>query len=147
MKSYLKYFSQSPGCFCNFGLLIFCVTPFILMGYLRFFIASLAALPYSQQQHSDTKIQFSVVSFIQIAIGALTPFLIGVIFIHLSKLLHNSMLKRVTHAPMLFFHSNPLGRIINRFSKDTAMADSVITSQVMVWLQVSSTKSRCFSPL
>ena len=59
---------------------------------------------------------------------------------HLSNSLHNTMLKRVAHAPMLFFNSNPMGRIINRFSKDTAMADSVVTFQVIQWLQVSSSE-------
>ena len=59
------------------------------------------------------------------------------IFVSLSNSLHNSMLKRVAHAPMRFFTSNPLGRIINRFSKDRAMADSVVTYQVIQWLQVS----------
>ena len=49
LKTYVEYFSQSPGCFCNLVLLGFSVTPFVLMGYLRFFIASWAALPLSQQ--------------------------------------------------------------------------------------------------
>ena len=136
-KTYVQYFSQSPGCFCNLGLLALSAVPFALMGYLRFFIASWAALPYSQQQQSGTKLQFIVVSVIQVGIAGFTTFVIGVIFIHLSNSLHNSMLKRVVQAPMRFFHSNPLGRIINRFSKDTAMADSVVASQVMFWLQVS----------
>ena len=146
-KTYVQYFSQSPGCFCNLGLLALSAVPFALMGYLRFFIASWAALPYSQQEHSDTKIQFTILSSIQIGIAGLTAFLIGAVLIHLSNSLHNSMLQRVAHAPMQFFHSNPLGRIINRFSKDTAMGDSVVTSQIMVWLQVSFTESRCSSPL
>ena len=47
------------------------------------------------------------------------------------------MLRRVVRAPMRFFYSNPLGRIINRFSKDTAMADSVVVLQTMQVLQVS----------
>ena len=34
------------------------------------------------------------------------------------------MLKKVARAPTSFFDSNPLGRILNRFSKDTTVLDS-----------------------
>ena len=141
MKTYMQYVSQPSGCACGLGLVALSAIPFALMGYLRFFIASWVALPYSQQQHLDTKIQFSVVSVFQVGIAGLSIFLTGALLIHLSNSLHNSMLNRVVHAPMRFFNSNPLGRIINRFSKDTAMADSVVTFLVMIWIQVSCTKS------
>jgi ATP-binding cassette subfamily C (CFTR/MRP) protein 4 len=32
--------------------------------------------------------------------------------------LHNSMLLRVLRAPLAFFHTNPAGRVLNRFSND-----------------------------
>ena len=35
-----------------------------------------------------------------------------------SKLIHNALLDRVLKSPMSFFDTNPLGRIINRFSAD-----------------------------
>ena len=82
-----------------------------------------------------------MISLSSILILGLTTFLIGALFVHLSHSLHNSMLRRVVHAPMRFFYSNPLGRIINRFSKDTAMADSVVVLQTMQVLQVSSSHS------
>ena len=77
-----------------------------------------------------------MISVVAIGISGAMAFLIVAIFVHLSNTLHNSMLRRVAHAPMRFFNSNPLGRIINRFSKDTAMADSVVTFQAVQWLQV-----------
>ncbi|KAG2430853.1 hypothetical protein HXX76_009827 [Chlamydomonas incerta] len=40
--------------------------------------------------------------------------------------LHNKMLKRVLRAPLSFFHSNPAGRIINRFSKDQGLVDDLL---------------------
>ena len=68
---------------------------------------------------------------------------VGLLFIHLSHSLNNSMLRRVVHSPMSFFYSNPLGRIINRFSRDTATADSVVAFQTMQTIQVSPTLLRC----
>ena len=40
-----------------------------------------------------------------------------------STRLHTSMLKTVLHSPLKFFHTNPTGRILNRFSKDMGMQD------------------------
>lgn len=34
-----------------------------------------------------------------------------------SRNLHNTMFQGVTRARMYFFHTNPSGRILNRFSK------------------------------
>lgn len=96
------------------------------------------SLPLAEQQLSQYKREFIIISLISLIISGLTAFIIGAVFIHLANTLHNTMLKRIAHAPMQFFNSNPLGRIINRFSKDTAMADSVVTFQMIGWLQVSS---------
>ena len=38
--------------------------------------------------------------------------------INASRSLHNKMLDCVVHAPMKFFDTTPLGRIVNRFAKD-----------------------------
>ncbi|CAI5991998.1 unnamed protein product [Closterium sp. NIES-64] len=37
--------------------------------------------------------------------------------------LHDAMLAAILRAPMSFFHTNPVGRLINRFTKDTADID------------------------
>ena len=117
--------------------LLFAATPFLLLGYLRYFIAKWAGLPITEQQHSTYKIQFASLSLVSVGVAGFTAFSIGALFLHLSNALHNSLLERVTRAPMSFFNSNPLGRIMTRFSKDTAMADSIVPFQVMLWLQVS----------
>ncbi|CAN0453231.1 unnamed protein product, partial [Discosporangium mesarthrocarpum] len=36
-----------------------------------------------------------------------------------SKRLHGNLLQRVLHAPVAFFDTTPVGRIVQRFSKDT----------------------------
>ncbi|PNW79862.1 hypothetical protein CHLRE_08g369720v5 [Chlamydomonas reinhardtii] len=40
--------------------------------------------------------------------------------------LHNKILTRVLRAPLSFFHSNPAGRIVNRFSKDQGLVDDLL---------------------
>ncbi|KAM3955592.1 putative multidrug resistance-associated protein lethal(2)03659 [Aphomia sociella] len=43
-----------------------------------------------------------------------------------SVMLHDSMFRGVTNAPMWFFHHNPSGRILNRFSKDMGQVDTLL---------------------
>ncbi|KAI0783557.1 P-loop containing nucleoside triphosphate hydrolase protein [Abortiporus biennis] len=57
-------------------------------------------------------------------------FLMGGMFSFLtyfaSRELHRRAIKRVMHAPMSFFETTPLGRIMNRFSKDMDTIDNTL---------------------
>ena len=46
--------------------------------------------------------------------------------INSSNHLHNSMLSAVLKAPVLFFDTNPIGRILNRFSRDIGIMDELL---------------------
>lgn len=76
-------------------------------------------------------------SIINIVVAILATFSVVSLSLYLSFKLHNQMVESVTRAPVLFFDSNPLGRIINRFSKDTANADGSVPLQLIVFLGVS----------
>eukprot|EP00210_Caulerpa_lentillifera_P007919 g7560.t1 len=57
------------------------------------------------------------------------------LLLHGSTQLHNTMLKRVLHAPISFFHTNPAGRILNRFSDGLGRLDEEIllfTADVLI---------------
>lgn len=43
--------------------------------------------------------------------------------LYAARRLHEAMLNSILRAPMVFFHTNPLGRIINRFAKDLGDID------------------------
>ncbi|XP_071921349.1 ABC transporter C family member 12-like isoform X1 [Coffea arabica] len=51
-----------------------------------------------------------------------------------AKRLHDSMLHSILKAPMVFFHTNPTGRIINRFSKDIGDIDRNVANFVNMFL-------------
>ncbi|KAH9270061.1 hypothetical protein BASA83_007891 [Batrachochytrium salamandrivorans] len=46
--------------------------------------------------------------------------------IHAARILHDQMLNRVVRLPQSFFDTTPLGRILNRFSKDQYTIDEVL---------------------
>ncbi|KAI6025090.1 hypothetical protein PISMIDRAFT_27312 [Pisolithus microcarpus 441] len=61
---------------------------------------------------------------------AFTMFFVGFVFALLtyyaSQNLHERAIYRVLHAPMSFFETTPLGRIMNRFAKDIDSIDNLI---------------------
>lgn len=50
------------------------------------------------------------------------------------RILHADMLKNSLASPMSFFDVTPLGRIMNRFSKDIDVLDTVIPRVVESWI-------------
>jgi ATP-binding cassette subfamily C (CFTR/MRP) protein 1 len=59
---------------------------------------------------------FTLVSTISITLACL----------HGAKILHNEMLVHMMRAPISHFDTTPMGRILNRFSKDIDVADTVL---------------------
>ena len=45
--------------------------------------------------------------------------------------LHTDMLNTIVRAPVTFFDANPAGRVINRFSKDTMLTDSMLKRLIL----------------
>jgi ABC-type multidrug transport system fused ATPase/permease subunit len=53
-----------------------------------------------------------------------------------AKNLHNDALSGVLKAPLSFFETNPLGRIINRFSKDQDQVDNMLIDSFRLFIMV-----------
>ena len=53
-----------------------------------------------------------------------------------SENLHNNMVTAILKAPVLFFDSNPIGRILNRFSKDIGGMDEVLPKTFLFAVQM-----------
>jgi len=53
-----------------------------------------------------------------------------------SKHLHDSMMSAVLKAPVLFFDTNPVGRIINRFSRDIGIMDELLPDEFLQAVQI-----------
>ena len=53
-----------------------------------------------------------------------------------SERLHDKMVLAVLQAPVLFFDSNPVGRIMNRFSEDVGCLDEMLPKQFLAAIQL-----------
>ncbi|KAL6218068.1 hypothetical protein ACLB2K_011285 [Fragaria x ananassa] len=91
---------------------------------------------------------FYMLIFVILSIGQVTVTLTNSFWLITSSLrasqnLHDALLHAVLKAPMLFFHTNPTGRMINRFAKDLDdidhnVADYINTFLGQVWQLLSS---------
>ena len=64
----------------------------------------------------------------------LSTFAIAIASFFASKTLHNKMLNNILSTPMSFFDTTPLGRILNRFSKDVNIIDETLPRSVRMFL-------------
>ena len=55
-----------------------------------------------------------------------------------SERLHDKMVVTILQAPVLFFDSNPVGRILNRFSKDVGCMDELLPKRFLLAIQYGS---------
>ena len=46
--------------------------------------------------------------------------------VHASTHIHDATTLRVMRAPLSFFHTNPVGRMLNRFSRDLGVIDDLL---------------------
>ncbi|KAG7963324.1 hypothetical protein I3843_09G112700 [Carya illinoinensis] len=77
---------------------------------------------------------YALLSFGQVAVTLGNSFWLIISSLRAAKRLHDSMLNSVLRAPMIFFHTNPTGRIINRFAKDLGDIDRNVANFMNMFL-------------
>ncbi|XP_074563219.1 ABC transporter C family member 2-like [Curcuma longa] len=81
---------------------------------------------------------YALLSFGQVLVTLTNSYWLIISSLYAAKRLHDAMLHSILRAPMVFFHTNPLGRIINRFAKDLGDIDRNVAVFVNMFLgQVS----------
>lgn len=73
-------------------------------------------------------------AFFTVLFAAIEFALLGYFNITSSELLNVKAMQRIMHAPMSYFESTPLGRILNRFSKDTDALDNEIGEELRLFI-------------
>ncbi|KAJ6885754.1 ABC transporter C family member 12-like isoform X4 [Populus alba x Populus x berolinensis] len=80
---------------------------------------------------------YGLLSFGQVTVTLANSYWLVNSSLHASKRLHDAMLDSILRAPMLFFHTNPTGRIINRFAKDVGEIDRNVANSANNFLNLA----------
>ena len=93
-------------------------------------------MPFEQQKSYTTLLVYG-----SIVMGSLFLTLISSCCFYLAALkasenLHDQLTKAVLKAPVLFFDTNPVGRILNRFSKDVGCMDDILPGEFLFAIQL-----------
>ncbi|XP_042316522.1 ATP-binding cassette sub-family C member 4 isoform X2 [Sceloporus undulatus] len=75
---------------------------------------------------------FTVVT---VLFGILRTILMFHVLVNAAQTLHDSMFQSILKAPVLFFDTNPIGRILNRFSKDIGHLDDLLPLTFLDFVQ------------
>ncbi|KAK2998796.1 hypothetical protein RJ639_023994, partial [Escallonia herrerae] len=77
---------------------------------------------------------YAILSFGQVMVTLANSFWLIKSSLYAARRLHDAMLNSILRAPMVFFHTNPTGRIINRFAKDLGDIDRNVANFVNMFL-------------
>ncbi|PRQ29587.1 putative xenobiotic-transporting ATPase [Rosa chinensis] len=86
---------------------------------------------------------YAILSIVQVTVTLMNSFWLITSSLHAARNLHDSLLHAILKAPMVFFHTNPTGRMINRFAKDLGDIDRNVANFMnsflgRVWQLLSS---------
>jgi len=134
-SDYRDFFSHSYGTCGIVTLLILCVICAVGQLLPSIWLTEWLSQDLEQQQESKYPIVFTimVIFFILITMGR--SLVIFKIVLEGATNLHNTMTQSVLRANILFFDSNPIGRIVTRFSKDLIVFDLVVPVLLIISLQ------------
>ena len=130
LETYLNYMRAMGGLWVGFALLVlFCVTQASVLVTIAF-VGKWAERPLVQQKEWNIVGPIIGLSVSVILFSVVRAFVSFQLTIAASRRLHDRMTKAVLRAKIEFFDTNPLGRIMNRFSADVGSNDDLLPTTI-----------------
>ena len=92
-------------------------------------------LPTKQQDKTNLTVYGCLVGA-SIIFAIIRAYVFLLVCLRCSERLHDNMVVALLQAPVLFFDSNPAGRILNRFSKDVGCMDELLPLRFLFSIQM-----------
>lgn len=135
VSDYVKLFSFSYGTWAI--MLFFMQTLFcsLIQLFISYFLTYWTGQPFEEQQKKEYPLIFggSIIFFMLMAL--VRAQIIIRIISKSAENIHDMMLTKVARSKILFFDSNPVGRILARFSKDISVVDVQIPALTNICAQ------------
>ena len=94
-------------------------------------------LPSEQKDKTNLTIYLTIyLVAASLILGIIRAYIFFLVCLRSSELLHDKTVVVLLKAPVLFFDSNPVGRILNRFSKDVGCTDELLPLQFLSTIQL-----------
>ena len=136
-SDYTEFFSYSVG--GSWGILLVFIMHAIINGctmavslYLAFSLthqfAATDTLTEEEKARQAMQYNLVLVGIIMVALGSafIGKWISVKIFMCINKRVHDTLVRKVLQTGIVFFEENTQGRILNRFSKDTATMDQLV---------------------
>ncbi|XP_048586469.1 ATP-binding cassette sub-family C member 4-like [Nematostella vectensis] len=111
------------------------VTP-VLEASPSWILAKWDRLTWANADHRGIIVAYISLTFAANLLRYLFSFLVYVTALQCNTRLHNKMAQSLIHAPVSFFDTNPVGRILNRFSADIVEIDNILPPYLVYTLIV-----------
>ncbi|KAJ8733841.1 hypothetical protein PYW07_014392 [Mythimna separata] len=100
--------------------------------------ATMDVLIWSEQGlgRKDFVLIFGIITLATIIVALIRAFFFFSLCMKSSIKLHDQMFESISRSPMSFFHTNPSGRILNRFSKDMGAVDELLPQAMIDCFQI-----------
>ncbi|NWX88406.1 MRP4 protein, partial [Nothoprocta pentlandii] len=150
LKVYRKYFSAGANYFVIFILVLFNIlaqVAYVLQDWwLSYWANSQEKLNVTtngnnggnETEHLDLNFYLEIYAGLTVAtilFGIIRSLLVFQVLVNSSQTLHNKMFQSILKAPVLFFDRNPIGKILNRFSKDIGHLDDLLPLTFLDFVQ------------
>ncbi|NWH79683.1 MRP4 protein, partial [Piaya cayana] len=149
-KVYRKYFTAGANYFVIFILLIFNIlaqVAYVLQDWwLSYWANHQEKLNVTtngnnganETEHLDLNFYLGIYAGLTVAtilFGIIRSLLVFQVLVNSGQNLHNKMFQSILKAPVLFFDRNPIGKILNRFSKDIGHLDDLLPLTFLDFVQ------------
>ncbi|NXL82491.1 MRP4 protein, partial [Leptocoma aspasia] len=149
-KVYRKYFTAGANYFVIFILLVFNIlaqVAYVLQDWwLSYWANHQAKLNLTTNGNNGTYKSdpldlnfylgiYAGLTVATILFGIIRSLLVFQVLVNSGQNLHNKMFQSILKAPVLFFDRNPIGKILNRFSKDIGHLDDLLPLTFLDFVQ------------
>ncbi|KAF1544914.1 Multidrug resistance-associated protein 4, partial [Eudyptula minor] len=149
-KVYRKYFTAGANYFVIFILLVFNIlaqVAYVLQDWwLSYWANHQEKLNVTtngnnranETEHLDLNFYLGIYAGLTVAtilFGIIRSLLVFQVLVNSGQTLHNKMFQSILKAPVLFFDRNPIGKILNRFSKDIGHLDDLLPLTFLDFVQ------------
>ena len=132
LRDYKNFLDYSMGILGMVLWVLICSCAAIFQLAVSLFLVNWANEPYKEQQKSFYPKTMILLIGIQFTICLIREFVIFNLIIRSASNMHQSMSETMVRAKIVFYDSNPIGRILTRFSKDMVVLDLIVPNAAVL---------------